>query len=86
MAIPPTAKAFEQVLDPSDVVDFYVVVSQGEPDANPPTVLLMGEAIADYSLALSSEATAVGLRIVQREGYENRLSGNVLTLWFEVDA
>jgi hypothetical protein len=85
MAIPVTAKAFDQPLDPSDVVDFYVVISQGAPDATQPTVLLLGEGVADYSLALSPEATAVGLRIVERAGYENRLAGNLLTLWLEVD-
>jgi hypothetical protein len=85
MAIPPSAKAFDQALDPSDVVDFYVLVSQGKPEADSPTVLLIGEAIASYQLALSAEASAVGLRIVEREGYANRLSGNVLTLYLEVD-
>jgi hypothetical protein len=85
MAIPATARAFDQALDPSDVIDFYVVISQGAPEAAPPTVLLLGEAVADYALALSPEAAAVGLRIVERAGYENRLSGNLLTLWLEVD-
>lgn len=86
MALPATAQAFAQALDPSDVVDFYVVVSQGAPDAPTPTVLLLGEAIADYSLALTTEAAAVGLRIVDRAGYGNRLTGNVLKLWLEVEA
>lgn len=86
MANPVSAKAFEQALDPSDVVDFHVIVSQGASDAVPPTVLLLGEAIAQYSLALTAEASAVGLRIVERTGYGNRLVGNLLTLWLEVDA
>jgi hypothetical protein len=85
MANPATAKAFEQALDPSDVIDFYVVLSQGSPDAAVPTVLLLGEGVADYTLILTPEAAAVGLKIVERAGYENRLSGNVLTLWLEVD-
>lgn len=86
MALPVTAQAFAQALDPSDLVDFHVIVSQGEPDAKIPTVLLLGEAIADYSLALTPEAAAIGLSIVERAGYQNRLVGNVLSLWLEVDA
>lgn len=86
MAIPATAQAFAQALDPSDLVDFHVIISQGEPDAKIPTVLLVGEAVADYSLGVTPEAAAVGLSIVEREGYQNRLVGNVLSLWLEVDA
>lgn len=85
MPVPVTAKAFEQALDPSDIVDFYVFISQGSPDASPPTVLLKGEAVAAYSLALSPEAAAVGLRIVERGSYKNSFSGNLLTVYFEVD-
>lgn len=85
MAVPLSAKAFDQAVDPADVVDFFVVVSQGAADAKPPTILLLGEAIARYSLKLTPEAAAVGLRIVDAVGYENRLSGNVLQLWLEVD-
>jgi hypothetical protein len=86
MANPATAKAFAQALDPSDVVDFYVVLSQGEHDAPVPTVLLLGEGVETYSLTLPAEAVAVGLRIVDRVGYEDRLVGNVLSLWLEVDS
>lgn len=85
MANPATAKAFAQALDPSDVIDFYVVLSQGQPDAAVPTVLLLGEGVENYSLTLTPEAVAVGLRIVERAGYEDKLDGNVLTLWLEVD-
>lgn len=85
MTIPATATAFEQPLAPKDVVDYYVVVTQGKADAKPPTVLLLGEAIADYELTLSVEAIAAGLQIVEAEGYENHLTGNVLTLWLRLD-
>lgn len=85
MANPPTAKAFDQPVDPSDIVDFFVIVSQTAPDARVPGVLLLGEGVARYALALTAEAAALGLKISQATGYENRLSGNVLQLWLEVE-
>lgn len=85
MANPPTAKAFDQALDPQDRVDFYVILSQGAPDAPVAPLLLIGEAVARYQLALTPEAAAVGLRIVEAPGFQNKLDGNVLSLNLEVD-
>lgn len=86
MPNPVTAKAFDQALDPSDVVDFAIILSQSAPDAPVAGMLLLGEGVARYALSLTPEATALGLRIVDRPGYENRLDGNVLQLWLEIDA
>ena len=41
--------------------------------------------MADYELALSPEAAAVGLKIVERNGYSNKLSGNLLSIYLEID-
>lgn len=89
MAIPPTARAFAQALDPRDELDFYAFVSQGAPDQKPAPILLLGEGVASYSLALTAEAVAVGLRIMSGvnaagEDRTDRLIGNELSIWFDV--
>lgn len=84
MAIPLTAKEFDQLLDPSDRVDFYVVLLQGAADSTPAPILLMGEAVASYTLAVTPEAAALGVRISTDPEYVDRLTGNVLKVYLEM--
>ena len=84
MPNPLTATPFEQAVDPRDELDFYIYVSQGEPDANPATILLTGEGIASYELALLPEAIAAGLQIMTG-AYANALTDNELKVWLTVD-
>ena len=84
MANPLTAKPFDQALDPTDELDFYVILNQGSPDAKVPPLLLLGEAVATYTLSITAEGVTVGLMIVERIGFQNQLDGNVLKIWFDV--
>ncbi len=84
MANPPTAKPFDQALDPADELDFYVILNQGSPDARVAPLLLLGEAVASYTLSITAEGVTVGLLIVERIGFQNQLDGNRLKIWFEV--
>ena len=83
MANPPTARAFAEQLDPQNLQDFYVYLSQGAPDATPATFLLLGEAPASYQLALTPEAIAVGLTI-ETGDYADAMTDNELKLWLSV--
>jgi len=85
MAIPPTAKGLDNPLDPSDV-DFYgldiskVGVDLGEKFP----LLLAGETVASFTLALTAEAIAAGLYIRTDAGREVTLSGLSVTFWLSI--
>ena len=94
MANPPTARPFAQALGPFDEVEFYVYLYQGDPTdpQKPAPLLLMGEGVESYALALTPEAVAVGLEIVTvdssaRPGSKAvppMLDGNRIVLWFRI--
>lgn len=91
MPIPINAVPFEQPLDPGDVLDFRAAFSRGPADTKPPPILLPNEDIASMTLELTSEAIALGLKIVsgQFNGAEYPAPSidddNVLTFWLGVD-
>ena len=80
MALPPTAKAFTQAIDPSDIDFFDTDIGQGEDD-----LLLPGEGIAAFTTAVTAEAAAAGLRIMTEDGRAPTLTGLTLRLWLAVD-
>lgn len=86
MAIPPNAKAIAQPMDPSDVLDFSVTVTRGDPDDLPAPFLLTGENVASFTLALSAEAIAAGLLLKSGGGYPPPTFADlVCTFWLAVD-
>jgi len=90
MPIPANAVTIEQPFDPRDVLEVKVGISQGAEDANPAPILLLGESVASLGVAVSTEAAAIGLKIVSGtfEGatYPSpSISQNVVTFWVTVD-
>lgn len=84
MALNDAATPFAQAMDPTDRLDFTMVVYQAAAGASPPPLLVLGEAIASYSLALTPEAVAVGLTILTEAPYAPALVQNKVTFWCEV--
>lgn len=80
MALPPNAKAFTQPLDPADLEVFEFTLGQGEFD-----LLMPGEGVAAFTLAVTAEAAAAGLRIVTEDGRAPTLTGLDLRFWLSVD-
>jgi len=83
MAIPPNAKAMSRPMDPADLVDFQVVLSQGSDDNS---FLTPSESVASYTVALTAEAIAAGLVINTTGGYATTLVGNTITFWLSVSS
>lgn len=82
MPIPPNAHPFTRPMDPTDIVDYVAVLTQGvAPDA----FLAPGESVASYTLALTPEAVAVGLVIKSGGGYETTFANNCIRFWLEID-
>ena len=88
MPIPANAIPVEQPLDPGDTLDFYAALSVGAQDVSPAPMLLTGETVAGLVVAVSSEAAAVGLKIMSGSGYPAPAinSSNVISFWLSVDA
>jgi hypothetical protein len=86
MPIPAAAVRFTQIMDPSDILDFHVAVSQGGSDAIPPPILLFGESIASLQLAVTAESAAVGLQIKSGGAYPAPAvtAANTITFWTAV--
>lgn len=61
MSLPNNAPVFAYRPDPSDVLDYYLVVSRGE---GPECLLRDGEDIASYQLAPSAAAVAAGVELL----------------------
>ena len=85
MAIPTTAKALSQPLDPADIDYYGLIVTQAGTDTDPFPILNAGETITSYTLALPAEAVAAGLIIRADAGREMTLVGNALTFWLSID-
>jgi len=83
MALPPNAKAMTRPMDPADIVDFQVVLSQGSDDNS---FLTPTESVQTYAVALTAEAVAAGLQIVTTGGYATTLVGNTITFWLSVSS
>lgn len=81
MPIPATALAFEQPVDPSDVQDFAIILSQGPADAKPTPFLLPGETVASFAMSVGAEAAAAGLQIRSDAGYAPTYVANKITFW-----
>ncbi len=82
MPTPPNAIALTQPMDPSDLIDYSLTLSQGD-DAK--SLLATGESVASYTLELTTEAMAAGLQIQSGNGYDTTLSGLSLKFWLAVD-
>lgn len=80
MALPPTAKAFTQVIDPADIDVFETTIGQGDDQ-----MLATGEGVAAFVFAATAEAAAAGLRIMTEDGRAPTLTGLVLRFWLAVD-
>jgi len=87
MALPPTARSFpvEGALDPEDVLDYAVGISQGEHIKD---MLQPGEAIVEFKLTLPLEARASGLEILDMATdlgfYSTRMQGRVIYFWLRI--
>lgn len=81
MAIPPTAKVFDDNLDPHEELDWKVYLS---------TVMEDGEAVAvgTWTLEVLAEGTALGLTIMTGSGRDPELlvTGQELLFWLTIDA
>lgn len=81
MAIPPTATAQPQPMDPTDVRDYRFDLG-----AN---MLETGEHIdaasPDTGLVLSAEAVAAGLTLLETGDYETEIGADYLRIWVEID-
>lgn len=83
MPNPPNAKAFAQPMDPSDIRDYEVVLSQG---TDVTSFLDPAEGVASFTVALSAEAVAAGLTIKTEGGYATSITDTTIRFWLEVDA
>jgi hypothetical protein len=87
MPLPPTAFIITAPIDPADIADSKVVLTQ-EGDTLPAgqrPLLEAGEAVESYTLTPTAEAVAAGLIIKEGGGYETTLAGKDLRFWLEVD-
>jgi hypothetical protein len=83
MANPPNAISITRPMDPADIEQFFVTLTQGSTGAE---VLNTGESVASYTLALTAEAIAAGLQIKTGSGYATNLTGLVLSFWLAVNS
>lgn len=82
MPIPPDAEAFAQALDPSEQLDYGIDLERA---ADGSTLLQPGENVASYTLALSAEAIAAGLTIMEGDGRDHAMNGDTISMWFKID-
>lgn len=80
MALPPTAKAITQAMDPSDIDVFEVTLGQGIDE-----LIMPGEAVESFTFAVTAEAAAAGLRIMTEDSRAPTLTGLVLRFWLAID-
>jgi DNA mismatch repair protein MutH len=83
MALPPTAIPFTRPMDPADIRDFVITLTQGSGDA---AFLQTGEGVAAYTLALTAESALAGLLIKTDSGYSTSLTGLLIHFWLAVAA
>lgn len=78
MAIPSTAVAFGDALDPHEELDFVIAAT---------AILETGEEIDSYTLSLLPEAVALGLTIMEGAGRDIALveSDAAIKLWLTID-
>ena len=78
MAIPATAVAFEQGLDPHEELDFVIPCAP---------VLETDEAITSYTLTPLAEAVALGLTIMSGDDRDDELieDDRSILMWLEID-
>ena len=80
MAIPPTAEAFADALDPHEELDFRIELAD---------LLEDGEAIdaANWTLEVLAEGAALGLSVMSGDGRDPVLSESdtAVTFWLKVD-
>ena len=87
MAIPPTATALSQPLDPADIDDYLLTVTKAGIDTTAFPMLEANEGIASFTLALAADAIAVGLTIRTSGEYPPpTLNGLDVKFWLSVDA
>lgn len=87
MPLPPTAEVVAAPMDPADIADFEIKITQ-EGDVLPTgewPFLEAGEEIESYTLMTTAEAVAAGLSIKVDGDYGTTLVGHNLTFWLEVD-
>jgi hypothetical protein len=76
MPIPPSAEVWEQQLDPKDIADFVVDISD---------MLEAGETVASYSFTLGAEAAALGLEIGTGSYAVTQPTTSSFRLWLNVN-
>jgi len=85
MPLPPDALRLPETLDPFDIEKYTVTISKaGVTQATYP-ILDANENVAEYSLGLTAEAIAVGLRILDESPYYTTLSGLLVNFALSVD-
>lgn len=80
MPLPPNAKALTQAMDPSDIEVFELLIDQGDDKT-----LMTGENVAEFNFAVTAEAAAAGLMIMQEDGRRPTLTGLLLRFWLAID-
>ena len=81
MPIPSDAITFTRVMDPSDLVDFDLTLSQGNGEKD---LLQVGEFVGSWQLALRTEAMVAGVILKNDSTYYPALNGLALKVWLEV--
>lgn len=81
MAIPLTAVVFTQAMDPTDIVDFSLSISQG---ATSLEILADGENVASFTLEPRAETIAAGVEILTGGGYVTSMVSNFLIFWLNI--
>jgi hypothetical protein len=85
MPLPQNAVIVPQPFDPSDLDKITVTISKAGVHTAQFPILEAGEDIAEYDLALTAEAIAIGLRIKDEPPYYTALSGQFLNFNLELD-
>lgn len=85
MPLPTVVFKVPQSIDPSDIENITLRISKAGVDSERFPLLDAGENIAQYELALTAEAIAVGLRIKDEAPYFTNLSGLLLNFTIDVD-
>lgn len=84
MAIPPSAKTYTKVVDPTDIEVWTPTISQGDKDTD---LLAIGETVTSFTLAATAEAALAGLRILdEADRPAPVLVGLELRYWTGIDA
>jgi hypothetical protein len=76
-----STKVFDYAMDPSDLVDFWAIISQGDDIG---TLLRADENVASYTLTITAAAAAAGLQILTTNDRQPQLVDRLARFWLSV--